>query len=170
VADAYLIDRTVAERIVVVSSLGTKSAAGGAMGIPNGELDPWADTIVASRFRYVQVSAYYDPKADVPDSRLPELPANALGDWIAAKQPKIWPAPITTDQVAVAALALPDFATAVQQVARPAPVGPAATAGPDLVADPNGSAWLVTESLATVATTRFWELLLDTTPHSNDSR
>jgi hypothetical protein len=43
VADAYLIDHGVADRIVVVSSLGSVSGAHGVMGPPNGELDPWAD-------------------------------------------------------------------------------------------------------------------------------
>jgi hypothetical protein len=159
VADAYLIDRTVPDRIVVVSSLGTTSAAGGAMGIPNGEMDPWAETIVAARFRYVQVSAYYDQLTDVPTSRLGELPANALGDWIKAKQPKIWPTPVAADQVAVAALCLPTFATTVARVSPEGLISAGASAGPNLLSNPSGSAWLVTQSMGTVATTRFWELL-----------
>ena len=74
VADAYLIDPTVTDRVVVVSALGTTTASGGAMGIPNGEMDPWAEMIVAARFRYVQVSAYYDQLTDVPASRVDDLP------------------------------------------------------------------------------------------------
>ena len=159
VADAYLIDETVKDRIVVVSSLGTTSTAGGAMGIPNGEMDPWAETIVAARFRYVQVSAYYDQLTDVPTSRLAELPANALGDWIRAKQPGIWPTPVAADQVAVAALCLPTFATAIAPVSPDGVSAAGAMAGPNLVSDPKGSAWLVTQSTGTVATDRFWELL-----------
>src|SRR5665811_461001 len=57
VADAYLLDHTVTQRVVVVSSLGGVSESGGNMGRPNGDADPWADTIVAERFRYIQVSA-----------------------------------------------------------------------------------------------------------------
>ncbi|HSY41614.1 MAG TPA: hypothetical protein VLA79_18875, partial [Polyangia bacterium] len=78
VADAYLIDPTVIERIVVVSSLGTTTNSGGAMGPPNGEMDPWADAIVTAptaRFRFVQVSAFYDQTTDVPNARLADLPA-----------------------------------------------------------------------------------------------
>jgi hypothetical protein len=162
IADAYIIDSTVADRIVVVSSLGTTSASGGgAMGIPNGEMDPWAETIVASRFRYVQVSAFYDQLTDVPASRLSELPKNAMGDWIAAKQPKIWSVAVAADQVAVAAIALPSFAVAIERVSAVGPVAAGATVGPDLVADPSGLAWLVTQITGTVATNRFWELLLD---------
>ena len=46
------------------------------MGIPNGEMDPWADTIVAGRFRYVQVSAFYDQLTDVTGgpTRVSHLP------------------------------------------------------------------------------------------------
>jgi len=102
VADAYLMDPSVTDRVVVVSSLGGLTSPGGAMGAPNGEMDPWADTIVTAGFRYVQVSAFYDQLTDVPASRLSELPANAFGQWIAAKQPNIWNDPLAADQVAVA--------------------------------------------------------------------
>jgi hypothetical protein len=161
IADAYIIDRTVADRVVVVSSLGSTSPTGGAMGIPNGEMDPWAETIVAARFKYVQISAFYDQLTDVPTSRLSELPSNALGTWIAAKQPKIWTTPVAADQVAVAALCLPSFALDIEPVASAGPVASGANAGPDLVADPNGPAWLVTKTMGAVATTRFWNLLKD---------
>ena len=85
VADAYLMDPTVAERVVVVSSLGTTTDTGGAMGTPNGEMDPWADAIVTASFPFVQVSAFYDQTTDVPTARLAELPANPFGDWIAGE-------------------------------------------------------------------------------------
>jgi len=161
VADAYIIDKTIADRIVVVSSLGTTSTTGGAMGIPNGEMDPWAETIVAARFNYVQVSAFYDQLTDVPASRLPELPDNPLGAWIAAKQPGIWSQPVAADQVGVAALCLPTFALKIERVASAGAVTAGASAGPDLVSDPNGPAWLVTQSQGSVATNRFWDLLKD---------
>lgn len=161
VADAYLIDRTVTQRVVVVSSIGTTTASGGAMAAPNGEMDPWADAIVTARFRFVQVSAFYDQLTDVPTARLSELPANPFGAWIAAKQPKIWDLPVAADQVAAVAVGIPSFATKVERVSAAAPVGAGATAGPDLVADPNGAAWLVTESASADATTRFWKALLD---------
>ena len=93
-------DPTVTERIVVVSSLGTTTDTGGAMGPPNGEMDPWADAIVTAHFRFVQVSAFYDQTTDVPTARLAELPANAFGAWIAAKQPSIFDLDQAADQVA----------------------------------------------------------------------
>ena len=161
IADAYLIDPTVADRVIVVSSMGTLSASGATMGAPNGEMDPWADSIVTARFRYVQVSAFYDQLADVPAARLSELPANELGAWIAAKQPGIWSIPEASDQVAVVAAGIPSFVTAVERVSAAGPVGAGATAGPDLSLNPQGSGWLVTGSAGTAATARFWELLLD---------
>ncbi len=163
VADAYLIDPTVTERVVVVSSLGTTTASGAAMAAPNGEMDPWADAIVTARFRFVQVSAFYDQLTDVPTARLSELPANAFGAWIAAKQPKIWDLPVAADQVAVVAVGVPSFATAVTRVSATALLGAGATAGPDLVADPNGAAWLVTQNASAEATARFWTALLGPT-------
>jgi hypothetical protein len=164
VADAYLIDPTVAERVVVVSSLGATTASGAAMAAPNGEMDPWADAIVAARLRFVQVSAFYDQLMDVPASRLSELPANPFGVWIAAKQPKIWSLSEAADQVAVVAVGVPGFATEVVRVSAPAPIGAGATAGPDLVADPNGAAWLVTQNASAEATGRFWKAMLGPAP------
>lgn len=167
VADAYLIDPTVTDRVVVVSSLGTLSSTGGVMGPPNGEMDPWADTIVTARFRYVQVSAFYDQLTDVPASRLAELPNNPFGSWIKTKQPGIWNLPVAADQVAVAAVGIPKFVTAVEQVSVAGPSAVGATSGPDLTAhpagSPTGSLWLVTASAGSAATDRLWGLLLSST-------
>jgi hypothetical protein len=161
VADAYLVDPTVTERVVVVSSLGSVNDAGGGMGLPNGVHDPWADKIVVERFRYVQVSAFYDQLTDVPASSVPDLPDNELGAWIASKQPNLWDWMPASDQVSVLAASLPTFATVVERVS-PATPSDASTSGPDLHTDPAGSAWLVTECDGAAATARFWETLLET--------
>lgn len=161
VADAYLVDPTVTERVVVVSSLGALAGSGAAMGAPNGQEDPWADTIVASRFRYVQVSAFYDQLDDVPASSVSRLPANALGARMAAKHPNLWEWPPASDQVSVIAVGVPSFATAVQRVTAGPPVAAGATAGPDLATDPGGSGWLVSECDALAPAARLWELLAE---------
>ena len=161
VADAYLIDPTVIERIVVVSSLGTTTSSGGAMGPPNGEMDPWADAIVTAHFRFVQVSAYYDQTTDVPTSRLADLPANAFGAWIAAKQPSIFDLNQAADQVGVIAVGLPGFVTAVEAVSTVGLTGAGATTGPNLVDDAAGPLLLATQSASGAATERFWQILLD---------
>ena len=161
VADAYLIDPTVTERVVVVSSMGSTTDTGAAMGPPNGEMDPWADAIVTANFQFVQVSAFYDQTTDVPASRLSQLPANPFGDWIAAKQPSIFNLNQAADQVGVAAVGIPSFVTAVQKVSAAGLIAAGATTGPDLVADAAGRLLLVTQSKGAEATGRFWTLLTD---------
>jgi hypothetical protein len=162
VADAYLLDPSIADKIVVVSSLGTLSSTGAVMSNPNGEMDPWADLIVSTRLRYVQVSAYYDQLNDVPDTRLSDLPNNAFGTWIRDKQPEIFSIDVAADQVSVLAAGFPAFAAAVSAVSAPGAVS--SNAGPALVDDSRGSAWLVTQSEGALAAARFWELLRD--PHT----
>jgi len=162
VADAYLIDPTIASRIVVVSSLGSLTSGGGGMGLPNGDRDPWADFIVASRLSYVQVSAWYDQLTDVPMAKLMALPMNALGTWIAAKQPNLWQWTAASDQVSVIAAGLPAFTTMVQRVSPGTSLAAGATAGPDLATNDAGAGWLVTGCDGAAATTQFWKVL-DTT-------
>lgn len=159
VADAFLIDPTVADRIVVLSSLGALNQGGGAMIAPNGDLDPWACTIVASRLPYIQISAFYNQTEDVPAARVPELPATPLGSWIAAKQARIWATPIASDQVGVIALGVHSYVEAVERVAPAGPSAAGATVGPDLVRNPDGPGWLVTKSSSAEATAKLWELL-----------
>jgi len=161
VADAYLMDPSIAERIIVFSSLGSTTDSGAAMAAPNGEMDPWADWIVATHLRFVQVSAFYDQLADVPATRLRELPDNPLCNWIRAKQPNIWSLPAAADQAAVIAVQVPSYAAAVQRVSAATPVAAGATAGPDLVMNPNGPAWLVRQSASAEAAARFWQVLAD---------
>jgi hypothetical protein len=143
----------------VVSSLGTTTPTGAAMGAPNGEMDPWADAIVTARYRFVQVSAFYDQLSDVPASRVPDLPSGPFGDWMVAKAPKIWDLPQSADQVAVMAVGSPSFAAAVERVSVAGLVARGATTGPDLVADPQGAGWLVTQSASAGALQRFWQVL-----------
>lgn len=160
VADAYLVDPTVTERVVVVSSLGSVTSTGGGMGPPNGDGDPWADVIVTSKFRYVQVSTWYDQLTDVPSSSLGNLPKNALGAWIAAKQPNLWQWSPASDQVSVLAVGLPNFATAVTRVSTDAAVGDGGAAvEPDLAATQAGPDWLVTGCDGAAATSLFWKVL-----------
>ena len=163
-ADAYLIDHTVVDRVVVVAALGGYSAPNASMDAPNGDMDPWADWIVAQRFRYIQVSAYYDQTGDVTTADLPSLPSNALGNRIATKQPNIIAVPQASDQVALLAMGLPGFTVAAERVSPDTSGGFDATQGPPLVPDPNGNDWVVTQIAAPLAQSRLWQLLLD--PHT----
>jgi hypothetical protein len=166
VADAYLLDHSLPERVVVVSSLGTAAADGtGQMGVPNGEMDPWAGAIVADRFRYVQVSAYYNQLDDVPASLVSQLPANAFGEWIRMKRNTIFNDPLAADQVAPIALAVPEFIGEVYQVASDGMVG--RSGGPTLRPAPDGHVWLVSRGAGPLATARFWQMLLSPETYGN---
>ena len=158
VADAYLTDPTVADRIVVVASLGSATKDGGAMGIPNGEMDTWADVIVAQRLRYVQVSAFYDQTADLPTSL--QLPNNQFTSWMRTKQTQVFNDIKAADQVAVAAVGISTFVSAVSKVVQR---GTDSNNIPTLATDVNGPIWLVSQINGALATARLWEMLLDTT-------
>lgn len=165
VADAYLVDPTVVDRVVVVASLGAVSAPNATMTVPNGDLDPWADWIVAQRFEYVQVSAPDDQTADVTTAELGNLPDSPLGSWIAETQPGISTNPRASDQVTVLAAGVPQFSTAIHRASpdTSAGFGSVPGQGPSLVPDPNGNAFVVTEVEPPLAASLFWQMLLE--PH-----
>ena len=157
VADAYLIDPTVTERVVVVSSLGTTTASGAAMAAPNGEMDPWADAIVTAHFRFVQVSAFYDQLTDVPAvasvgaarERVRRLDRREATEHLEPAR-----GGRSGRRRGGRRSELRDRRS--KRVSATALIGAGATAGPDLVADPDGAAWLVTQNASAEATGRFW--------------
>jgi hypothetical protein len=163
VADAYLLDHAVAERVVVVSSLGhlTPDGNGALMSDPNGPIDAWADEIVARKFRYVQVNAYYAQNGDIPPERTVELPANPFGAWMTSKLGDILDLRVACDQNSIIASVMPDFALDVRRLsewnATSPPDGQVPTLGPDA----NGRIWLVTRGDNAGATDRFWRALKD---------
>lgn len=159
VADAYLVEPAIADRVIVVASLGELSERGANMGIPNGDMDPWATAIVAERLRYVQVSAYYDQLGDVPSARLSELPDNPFGAWMADKHDRIFETPVASDQVAVLTAAIPGFATRIERARHDGPAPTSDDEASTLTLDEEGSVWLVSEVDGELATRTFWELL-----------
>jgi hypothetical protein len=163
VADAYLMDPTLADRIVVVASLGSATKDGGAMGIPNGEMDTWADVIVAQRLRYVQVSAFYDQTADLPTSLLPQLPTNQFTSWMKAKQTQVFNDVKAADQVGVVAVGIPTFVSARSKVVQR---GVDSNNIPTLAGDGNGPICLVSEIKGALATAWLAEMLLAPTTFS----
>ena len=161
IADAYLLDPTVVDRVVVVAQLGSYSAPKGPMNGPNGDLDPWADWIVAQYFQYVQISVHYDQGADVTADDLASLPKNQLGDWMSAKHAKLSNLPSASDQEPMLAVSDPRFVTAVVRSAADTSAGfnvPPGQ-GPAVVPSDSGNAWLVTQIDAAVARARMWEML-----------
>jgi hypothetical protein len=160
IADAYLIDQSVADRVVVVAALGSVAPPNGIMGPPNGNMDSWAGWIVAQRFRYVHVGTWYDQTGDVRTDQLSELPQNPLGSRIADKLSLIIPMNTASDQVALLAVALPTFVTAVQRASPDISAGFDPTQGLRLVPDAGGNAWVVTQVAGPLAAGRLWEMLL----------
>ena len=162
IADAYLIDPTVVDRVVVVAALGSYSAPMGVMGVPNGDLDSWASWIVAQRFRFVQVGVWYDQANDVSTTQLPSLPMNPLGQLMANKRPKIFTDIITaSDQVAVLASGLPAFVSGAVRGVPDTTGGFDPTKGLPLVPHDGGNVWIVTAIAAPLAAAHLWQLLLD---------
>ena len=165
VADAYLMDNTVVDRVVVVSALGSHTMSGGIMGWPNGELDAWADWIVGQRFRYVQISGYYDQTDDVPSARAGELPDNPLGMWMADKVSSVFSIPMSSDQIAVLSVGLPGFVSAVGRAVVDTSAAFDTMTGPPLRAQAGGAAdgsvWVVSSCAGPMAADRLWQMLLD---------
>lgn len=161
VADAYLLDPTVVDRVVIVAQLGSYSDAKGPMTGPNGDLDPWADWIVAQHFNYVQISVYYDQGADVTEDDLAGLPTNSFVTWMSSKRAEISDLPTASDQEAILAVSTQDFIASVVQSAADTSAGfnSPRGQGPPLVPNDSGNAWLVTQINADVARARLWEML-----------
>lgn len=157
IADAYLIDPTIADSLVAVSAIGQGSLDGSSVGGPNGELDTWASTIVTQRLRFVQVSAYYEQGDDVSEARATQLPANAFGDWMNDTRTEILQA-FAADQVALLSVALPGFATEVSKVGY---AGRDAQGQPALTFQEDGCCWFVSMGDGTLAADLLWQMLED---------
>lgn len=166
-ADAYLMDNTVVDRVVVVAALGLYKAPKGIMASPNGDMDPWADWIVTQTYRFVQVGVHYNQLADVPEQNLSDLPMNPFGAFMAMQQPKILDVDSAADQVALVAVADPLFVTGIQRAAPDLSAGFNTSQGPDLVPADDGRCWLVTSIVGTLPASRMWPLLRDPKTFAN---
>ena len=155
VADAYLLDPSLAERVVVVASLGRVAGVEVYTDNPNGNLDAWATFIVASRMHYVQVNGFYDQLQDVPDDQVAELPENRFGQWMAEKRATLLNLQSACDQVSVLSVALPYFALDVthMRVDEADPV--------KLTSDVDGSIWHVAGADSDRARAEIWAKLND---------
>ena len=94
VADAYLLDPSIANKVVVAALLGSQKDMGGF----NGLQDSWADYIVLQRLRYVQFpQSQAIPK--VPKNWLRKnLPDTPLRRWMIAKIHPLFPDKLPSDK------------------------------------------------------------------------
>lgn len=160
-ADAYLIDPTVAQRVVVVAALGSYKAPNGELGTPNGNVDSWASWIVSQRYPFIQVATYYDQSTDVTTDKVRSLPTNQLGNFMAKKQPRILTDLTACDQVALLAVARSDFVMEAVKVSPDVSAGFDETKGTTLVPDEKGDDMVVTSIKGPLAGSELWLMLLD---------
>jgi len=160
-ANAYFLDSTIVDRVVVVFAAGSYQAPNGILNKPNGDMDPWADWIVTQKYRFVHVGAWYDQTGDVTQARISSLPQNAFGTWIANKQSKIIDITTASDQVALLSFALPMFTMTVQRAAPDTSSAFDPAQGPNIVPSTDGNGWLVTQIAAPLAASWLWPILLD---------
>jgi len=163
-ANAYFLDRTIVDRVVVVFAAGSYQAPNGVLNRPNGDMDSWADWIVTQRYHFVHVGTWYDQTADVPDARLPDLPKDAFGAWVMNKQPQIIDITTAADQVALLSFALPGFTKGVARAAPDTSSPFSTTQGPNIVPNANGNGWLVTEIAAPLAGSWLWQVFSGAPP------
>lgn len=151
-ADAYLLDRSIADRIIV-SWLGGRTDD---MRDYNGGVDRWACCIVASRLRLVQFPAG-DAAPLVPRSRLRQLPPTELTRWMIDKRlPHVMKheeVPTDGDGQPVIPLIRPDYVYETKQVS----VDRLGDDGiPEFRDDPAGPVTVVTNASEEIATEAWW--------------
>lgn len=108
-ADAYLLDNSIADKIIVAWLGGRPNDMGGY----NGWADPWAAFIVLQKLRLVQFSEENmceRSAPSVPKSRLTELPDTPLRTWMIKKRhPSQEPSECDADAPPAIALMLPEY-------------------------------------------------------------
>jgi hypothetical protein len=175
VADAYLLDHSIADKVVVASLLLKEDDMSGY----NGLLDGWSAYIVLQRFRYIQFGGRVAPKntihPDVPKARLagPEIPDNELKRFMVDKdQGNGLPDDIDGDVPPAISLMRTDYITAVKRVSFSHWIDVSNSFGnpfmkvPAFKEDPNGTALVVTNTSKSVATDEWWRALSDPSAYS----
>jgi hypothetical protein len=116
VADAYLLEPSIADKMVVASLLGTRSD----MDDFNGKQDPWACYIVLARLVYVQFPFRQAPPRVPKEFLATELPDMPLRQWMLDKVhplfPKVYPGGEDHDAQPVLPLLTDTYVAAVKRV------------------------------------------------------
>ncbi|MBD3275318.1 MAG: hypothetical protein GF372_08415 [Candidatus Marinimicrobia bacterium] len=162
IADAYLQDPSIADKVVV----------SGIMGVNNRDynpgLDPWAWTIVVSKFRVLSIpiggsgnrGTVYMKPPEVPKDRIEkELPMDVpFFQWMYEKRHPSNGAPSGHDYDGQAAIPImrPDYITEIQ---RWRPVGIKPNGDPELVEDPEGPIYKALDADQDIATEEFWRAM-----------
>jgi len=94
-------------------------------------------------------------------SKVADLPANPFGAWMAAKATHVFQIAMSSDQIGVLALGVPTFVTTVERAVVDTSAAFDATTGPPLLAQADGSVWIVSRCDSAMAADRLWKTLRD---------
>lgn len=162
VADGYLLDPSIGERVIVAALLASPEGLYGW----NCGIDLWAAEIVAARLRLVVFpeSTNTETAARVPKSALTALPENELREWMIAKQhpTNLGPWDRDADGQPAVAIMRNDYARAVRRVSLDGYDGEVRRFGDD----PDGTVTVVTDADADIATEEFFRALTNPAAYS----
>jgi len=155
VANAYLLDNSIANK-VVVAWLDNHSK--GMTGF-NGWSDGWAAFIVLERLRLVQFTVQSKPFAHVPKSRLRTLPDTEAREYMLAIQPDVVAPEGDADGPPAISLMRPDYVQSVKRVSFDGWTTRDGHEMPLFKDDPNGSAIVVIAVDREIATEEWWRAM-----------
>jgi hypothetical protein len=156
VADAYLLEPSIANKLIVAWLGGTHDN----MFDYNGWVDPWADYIVLQRLNLVQCpSGQAEPR--VPKSGLAALPDTELRQWMIDKQlPHVkQPGNTCADSPQIVAVMRPDYVLKTRQVVFDHWDQVEGHSIPAFRDDPEGRSLVVIQADPEVATEAWWQAL-----------
>lgn len=164
VADAYLLDASIVDRVVVVW---ISAEAGQDMGDYNGWSDGWAAYIALQKLRLVQFPLNHASPL-VPKSRLKELPDTPLRGWMIEKRHSngFQPGSVDADAPPAISLARKDYALRSKRVSfshwNTVSMTPDGVDGHEVPAfrdDSSGNTIVITAADGRVATEEWWTTL-----------
>lgn len=171
VADAYLLDNSITDKVVVVSLFSHTSGMGGY----NGDIDGWAAYVVLEKFRYIQFCGHehYDP--DTPKSRMAgtEIPENELRRLMIDKDQYGVALPEDRDADAPPAIYImrPDYVLTSSQVSfggwqSITPYGNGYPKTPLFQNDSAGNATVITSADKALSTDEWWRAMGNSAAYS----
>ena len=154
-ADAYLLDNSIAEKLIVAF---LDNYNGGMYGF-NGWSDGWAAYIVLERLRLVQFTVQSKSSAYIPKKRLFELPANSARDFMIASKPDVAAPEGDADGPPAIALMRQDFIKKIKRVSFGGWKKRDGHEMPLFKNDPGGRAVVVTNADRSVATKEWFRAM-----------
>ncbi len=155
VADAYLLDNSIADKLIVAF---LDNYNGGMYGF-NGWSDGWAAYIALEKLRLVQFTVESKSAAWIPKERLFELPASPARDFMIASTPDVAAPEGDVDGPPAIALMRPDYVKKIKRVSFGGWRNRNGHEMPMFKDDPQGRAIVVTEVDRNVATDEWFRAM-----------